>query len=291
MFGIFSLWSTFNNVVFYLTLAVSLAGLVGNGLVLWHLGLHITKGPFNVYLLHLAAADFLFLACQLGFSVAQMVQGSGSDNLGFAVTFLWFAAGLWLLAALSTDGCLTHMLAVCSLASCRPKHTSTVLCVLVWGLTAPAVLLPAHACGLLRSSARLLTCLRYHVASITWLATLAGAACGTNLVLFVWVTCCSLQRPFKLYRLVQSSGILLFFCRLPMVLYWSLRPLLNFLFPFFPPLAVLLACVDSSCKPLLYFLVGRRPGTREPLRVVLNRALGEKAQLNLGGLSLPMSHM
>ena len=51
--------------VFYLTLAVGIGGLLGNALVLWHLGFHIKKGPFAVYVLHLAAADFLFLGCQL----------------------------------------------------------------------------------------------------------------------------------------------------------------------------------------------------------------------------------
>jgi Mas-related G protein-coupled receptor protein G len=76
-----------------------------------------------------------------------------------------------------------------------------------------------------------------------------------------------------------------------MVIYWSLRPILKFLIPFLLPLATLLACIDSSTKPLLYFLVGIQPGKREPLRVVLQKALGEEAQVSLGGLSLPMSRV
>ncbi|XP_008837397.1 mas-related G-protein coupled receptor member G [Nannospalax galili] len=290
MFGIFSIWSTFSSVVFYLSLAISLAGLVGNALLLWYLGLHIGKGPFNTYLLHLAAADLLFLGCQVGFSITQVAMGS-EHALHFPVTFLWFAVGLWLLAAFSLECCLAHLLPSCSRSGCRPRNTSVVVCILIWALTMPAVLLPANACGLLHNSMRLLACLSYHWTSVIWLVVLGSVACGASMVLFTHVTCCFLQQPPKFYRVVRCSGALVFFCRLPLVSYWSLRPALNFLLPIFQPLATLLACIDSSSKPLLYYLEGRQLGKREPLRVVLNRALGEESQLSPGGLSLPMSQV
>ncbi|XP_024429847.2 mas-related G-protein coupled receptor member G [Desmodus rotundus] len=282
----FGLWRTFTNVVFYITLAVGLGGLVGNGLVLWHLGLHIKKGPFSIYVLHLAAADFLFLGCQVAFSIVQAALGS-QDTLYFVITFVGFAAGLWLLAAFGLELCLSEVFPACYEGH-RPRHTSGVVCGLLWALTLPAVLLPANACGLLRSSVRLGACVRYHAASITWLLSLACVACGASLVLALWVACCS-QRPRpRFYSVVLGSGLLLFLCGLPYVLYWSLRPLLNLLLPVFPPLAALLACVHASAKPLIYLTVGRRPGKRQPLRVVLQRALGDGAQLGAGGLSLPL---
>lgn len=99
----FGLWRTFSSVVFYLTLAVGLGGLVGNSLVLWHLGFRIEKGPFSLYVLHVALADFLFLGCQLGFSAVQAALGS-EDSLYFAVTFVAFSgggSGCWRPSALS----------------------------------------------------------------------------------------------------------------------------------------------------------------------------------------------
>ncbi|XP_015358551.1 mas-related G-protein coupled receptor member G [Marmota marmota marmota] len=287
MLGILSLWRTVNSVLFYLTLVIAVGGLLGNGLVLWNLGFHIKKGPFNTYLLHLAAADFLFLSCQVAFSVVQAALGSSQDTLYFVVTFLWFSAGLWLLAVLGAERCLSDIFPSCY-QRCRPWHASTGLCVLVWALTLPAVLLPANACGLLREGMHLLACIRYHAVSVTWLLSLACMALGACLVLFIWVNCCS-QRPRpKFCGIVQGSGVLLLFCRLPFILYWSLRPILNFLLPIFLPLATLLACIDSSAKPLMYFVMGRQPGHREPLRTVLQRALGEGSQPGAGGLSLPM---
>ncbi|XP_036918397.1 mas-related G-protein coupled receptor member G-like [Sturnira hondurensis] len=282
----FGLWRTFTSVVFYVTLAIGLGDLVGNGLVLWHLGLHIRKGPFSVYVLHLAAADFLFLGCQVAFSIVQAALGS-EDTLYFVVTFMGFATGLWLLAALSLELCLSEVFPACYQGH-RPRHTSGVLCGLLWALTPPAVLLPANACGLLRGGVRLGACVRYHAASITWLLSLACVAWGASLVLALWVACCS-QRPRpRLYSTVLGSGLLLLLCGLPYGLYWSLRPLLNLLLPMFCPLAALLACVHASARPLIYFTVGRRPGPRQPLRMVLQRALGDGAQLGAGGLSLPL---
>lgn len=289
MFSIFNIWGTFNNVIFYLSLIVSLAGLGGNTLLLWHLGLHIKKGPFNIYLLHLAAADFLFLSCQVGFSIANIV--GHEDTLHFPITFLWFAVGLWLLAAFNMDCCLAYMLPSYCSPSCRPKYTSFVLCLLIWALTMPAVLVPANACGLLYNGISLLACFKYHWFSVVWIGVLVSMAGGAAIVILICGNCCSLQPPSKFCKVAQCSGILLFFCRLPLVVYWCLRPVIKFLLPFFLPLATLLACVDSSAKPLLYCMKGRQSGKKEPLQVVLNRAVGEDSKLSLGGLSLPMSQV
>lgn len=122
-------------------------------------------------------------------------------------------------------------------------------------------------------------------------ACVACVACVAGLALFVWVTCCS-QRPRpRFYGIFLGSVFLLFFCGLPYILYWTLHPILNLLLPVFLPLATLLACVPCSTGPLIYFATGREPGKREPLRVVLQRALGEGAQLGAGRLSLPMGRM
>ncbi|XP_069919605.1 mas-related G-protein coupled receptor member G [Oryctolagus cuniculus] len=290
MLGLPGIWRTVHAVLFYLTLAVGLGGLLGHAPVLWHLGCRARKGPFNLYLLHLAAADALFLACQVGFSVAQAALGSAQDPLHFAVTFLWFAAGLWLLATFAAERCLSDILPGCY-ARCRPRHTTAVLCALVWALTLPAVLLPAEACGLLGRRPRPLACLRLHAASIAWLVALAGVACGAGLALFLWVACCSRRPRPRFYGVLLASVLPLPFCGLPFVLYWSLRPLLDFLLPVFPPLAALLACISSSSRPLVYFVVGRQPGKREPLQAVLQRALEEAATLDVGGLSLPMGRV
>lgn len=282
----FGLWRTFTSVVGYLTLAVGLGGLVGNGLVLWHLGLHIRKGPFAVYALHLAAADSLFLGAQVACWAAQAALGP-LDALYSVLTFLAFALGLWLQAAFSLELCLSEVFPACH-RGCRPRHTSGAVCALLWALTPPAVLLPARACGLLRAGARLGACVRLHAASIAWLLALVCAACGAGLALLLWVACCSPRPRPRFYGPALGSALLLALCGLPYVAHWSLRPLLSFLLTPFAPLAGLLACVPASARPLLYLTAGRQPGRRQPLRAVLQRALGDGAPPGPGGLALPM---
>ncbi|VCW77039.1 unnamed protein product, partial [Gulo gulo] len=275
--GMFGLWRTVNAVLFFLTLAPGLAGLLGHGLVLRHLGPHIKKDPLSLYLPHLAAADFLFLGCQVGASAARAALGS-RDSADFVVPFVGFSVGLWPLAAFSAERCLSHLFPGCYRGR-RPRHTSAVVCGLIWALTPPAVLLPAHACGLLGVRARPGTRLRYHAASVTWLLSLVCGVCGASLVLFVWGGCCS-QRPRpQFFGVTLGSTLLLLLCGLPLAFCWSLRPLLGFLLPLFLPLATLLACVHGSAKPLLHFMAGRQPGPRQPLRAVLRRALEEQAPL------------
>ncbi|XP_037696574.1 mas-related G-protein coupled receptor member G [Choloepus didactylus] len=285
----FGPWTTFNSIVFYLTLVLSLGGLAGNGLVLRTLGFHVKKGPLSVYVLHLASADCLFLASQAGFSVAEATLGS-QHPLALPLTFLWFAVGLWLLAALGTEHCLSSICPACY-QCCRPKHASAALCVLIWALSLPAVLLPAHACGLLGHGRRLRACLRYHAAGLTWLACLTATACVPGLVLLAWVGCCSPRPRPHLDSVVLGTVLLFILCGLPFVLYWSFTTPLNFLLPMFGPLATLLACVDSGAKPLLYFMAGRQRGKREPLRATLQRALGGKAEREAAGLTLPLGLM
>ncbi|XP_036299043.1 mas-related G-protein coupled receptor member G [Pipistrellus kuhlii] len=277
-------WRTFTTVVFYLRLALGLGGLLGNGLLLWHLGLHVPKGPLAVYALHLAAADLLFLGCQVAFAVAPALPGAPA-TLPFAVTFVAFAAGLWLLAALGLELCAAELFPRCQ-AGCRPRHRAGAVCGLLWALTPPAVLLPADACGLLRGGARPGACLRLHAAGAAWLLALVCAACGAGLALLLRAACSARPRP-RLHGPVLGSALLLALCGLPYALLWSLRPALSLL-PLFPPLANLLACVPPGARPLLYCTAGRQPGKRQPLRAVLQRALGDGTPPGPGGLALPM---
>ncbi|XP_017898261.1 PREDICTED: mas-related G-protein coupled receptor member G [Capra hircus] len=288
--SMFGIWGIFSSVVFYLTLAVGIGGLLGNALVLWHLGFHIKKGPFAVYVLHLAATDFLFLGCQLAFSAVRAALGS-EHSLHFPVTFVAFSVGLWLLAAFSAERCLSDLFPTCY-QGCRPRHTSGIVCGLSWALAPPAVLLTADACGLLRESTRPLACLRYHVASVAGLLALACAAFAAGLVLLVWVACCSPRQRPRFLGTVLGSGLLLLVCGLPCLLCWTLRPYLpSFVLSAFFPLATLLACIHCSARPLIYFVVGQQPGRREPLQAVLRRSLGEGTQLGAGGVSLPMGRV
>ncbi|XP_012369235.1 mas-related G-protein coupled receptor member G [Octodon degus] len=251
MFKLPSYLGSLSQIIIYLTLAVSLLGAAGNGLVLWYLGFRIRKRALNTYLLNLAAADFLFLCCQAGFCISHVVLGNSQSTIFFVVTFLWFTAGLWLQTVFCSECCISFAFTSCCRCN-RPKWTSIIICAIVWVMTVVAVLTTARACGMLQDSFRLVACLRYHMASVAWLVTLMITASGASMTL-LWLSCCRLRKFPKFYRVVKTTGSLVFVCRLPFVLYWSLRPIINFLMPMFLPLATFLACIDSTSRPVIYY--------------------------------------
>ncbi|XP_005384281.1 PREDICTED: mas-related G-protein coupled receptor member G [Chinchilla lanigera] len=287
MFQLPSYLGGFSKIIIYCTLAVSLLGAVGNGLVLWYLGFHIKKRALNTYLLNLAAADFLFLSCQAGFCISHVMLGNSQSTMFFAVTFLWFTAGLWLQGVFCSECCFSYAFTSCCKCN-RPKWTSIIICAMVWVMSMSAVLTTARACGMLQDAFRLGSCLHYHAASIALLATLMITAGGASMTLFC-LSCCKLRQFPKFYRVVKTTASLVVVCRLPFVLYWSLRPILNFLMPMFLPLATFLACIDSTSRPFIYYVMGRQRGKREMPGVILKRALTEHTQQNTGGMSRGLS--
>ncbi|XP_049636866.1 mas-related G-protein coupled receptor member G [Suncus etruscus] len=272
--NLFGMWNSFLNVAFYLILVVSILGTVGNGLVLWFLGFRIRKGPLTVYLLHLALADFLYLACQVGFLVEELVRGS-RNWLYTAITFLFFAEGLWLLLAFNVELCLSAFLPSCY-KSCRPRHTSWLVCILIWGLTMPVVLLPAKACGLLNSYMNLKTCLPHHMAGVTTLSLMALSILVTSMMLSFLTNCCPQAELPRLRGVAQSFSFLFLFLGMPNLLCWALQRLLDYLLPIVSPITALLACIFCSLRPLIYFLMGRQPGSCLAPGAMLQRALGEE---------------
>ncbi|XP_043825577.1 mas-related G-protein coupled receptor member G [Dromiciops gliroides] len=244
---------TFYTIVFSLMVLVGLGGLVGNGLVLWLLGFRVKRNPFSVYVLHLAGADFLFLGCQTVFAILTFTRGH--QQLYLVITFLWFTIGLGLMVALSLEQCLSVLFPKWS--GCRPKHASACACALVWALSLPLVLVPSHACGLLTGGSSFLTCFRYQVANIICMFLLFSVLCVSNFILLVRVQCCSQngQKP-PFYGFILQMAPLFFFCGLPFLTYWALKNTISFIasfFSFFLSIAELLACVNSSTKPAIYF--------------------------------------
>ncbi|KAM8968651.1 mas-related G-protein coupled receptor member G [Sarcophilus harrisii] len=242
---------TFSIILLSLMVLLGLGGLVGNGLMLWLLGFRAKRNPFSVYILHLAGADFLFLGCQTVFAILSFSRGQ--QPLYLVVAFLWFVAGLGLLVAVSLEQCLVALFPRWSAR--RPKHTSACTCALVWALS--LLLVPGHACGLLSGGSSWLTCFQYHAVSSICMFLLFSALCVSSVVLLVRVQCCSQSSskpPF--YCFVLQLVPLFFFCGLPFLVYWTVKNTLGSLasfFSFFLSIAELLACVNSSTKPLVYF--------------------------------------
>ncbi|NXE15588.1 MAS protein, partial [Lophotis ruficrista] len=101
-------------------MGISLCGLVGNGTVVWFLGLHMKKNPFTVYILNLAVADFsllllfflLIVAILSSIAFCSYVYKFISFYLYFLCVFeifshFFYLSSLGLLTAISVERCLS----------------------------------------------------------------------------------------------------------------------------------------------------------------------------------------
>ncbi|XP_043827923.1 mas-related G-protein coupled receptor member E-like [Dromiciops gliroides] len=279
----------FSVVILALTEAVGLAGLAGNGIILWLLSSRIYRNHFSIYLLDLASADFLFLCCHMVIVIPETLQHDFSfphyvyDSL-LALRFFFYTVGLSLLGALSAEQCAATLWPTCYRRR-RPPHTSAIVCALLWALCLLLHFLSYGTCGELSGGNTGTVCSQIGLARVGLLCLLLSTMCVSSLILLIRGECGSQRRgPQKFYLMILFPVLTFLFCGLPFGIY---RLSLNWLdIPaYYYCLSVLMACVNSSAKPAIYFCVGslRQRSFREPLKAVLLRALGDEEELGEGG--------
>uniref|UniRef100_F7EVQ1 Mas-related G-protein coupled receptor member D-like n=1 Tax=Monodelphis domestica TaxID=13616 RepID=F7EVQ1_MONDO len=273
-----------------LSLFFALVGLVGNSIVLWLLGFRTRRSPFSVYILNLAAADALLLGNYFGLRMWTIV----SDLNPIVLMLLWFCilnlsywVGLSLLAAISTERCLSVLFPLWYRCH-RPKHTSAAVCAFLWALQGLfwGVIVALY---FLNKDTFYDLYFDLYLVQFGWFSLLTPVLGVSSLTLVLRVQCSSQRRrPPRLYFLVLLSVLVFLLCGLP----WGIVDAVQLfssstVIP--SELSRLLACVNSSANPFIYFFLGSqwcRRG-REPLRVVLQRALGEEPVAGGGGRALP----
>ncbi|XP_044514751.1 mas-related G-protein coupled receptor member B4-like [Gracilinanus agilis] len=268
-------------VVDIFSLVIALVGLVGNSIVLWLLGFHIQRSPFSVYILNLAGSDALFLCTCFGVCMWEIVGNLNPlflDLLGPCILNLPYCVGLSLLASISTERCLSVLFPIWYRCH-RPKHTSVAVCAILWALSSLfwGTLVALH---FLENHHVFIF---YHALPFVesgWFVLLTCVLCVSSLTLVLRVQCSSKRRrPPRLYLLVLLAVLLFLLFGLPLGIidatwFFGMYSLMPY------RLSRLLACVNSSSNPFIYFFLGiqwHRRG-REPLRVVLQRALGEEQE-------------
>ncbi|XP_020826488.1 mas-related G-protein coupled receptor member X2-like [Phascolarctos cinereus] len=275
---------TFSLVLPYLVLVISLGGLVGNGIVLWILSFRIKKSPFSIYILNLAGADFLHLACWTLFAIgffSQILFISVSVVITF-ITLIFYNVGLSFLVAISTERCLSVLFPIWY-RCLRPRHMSATVCTLIWALYILLFAVMGLTCVHLGHG----PCYGFVVTTSVWVLLLIGMMSVSSLTLLLRVQCSFQQRqPPRLYILIVLTVLLFFLCGLPFGIL-LLMQYLEFNFPYmlnFYELSLLLSTLNSSVNPLIYFFVGsfRQKRLRESFVVVLQRMLGEEAEMDEG---------
>ncbi|NXX76064.1 MRGX1 protein, partial [Urocolius indicus] len=231
------------------TLLVCLCGLLGNGAVLWLLGLRIRRNPITVYILNLAVADFTFLlsitvTLVTFYSPESLCPRLGSQDattvLNIIILFT-FMAGVYLLTAFSAATSLPVLLP--SRCSCHPsQRCSVLLCVLLWALSF-LLTLTLYFCP----AALIAFVLSYLFSLLTMIFS--------GLTLLARILRCSWQYPPRKLCVVVLLAVFFFPFLTADFGYWLLLRLFDFSVFVFGA-SVPFACVHSSINPVIYFLAG-----------------------------------
>ncbi|XP_051820808.1 mas-related G-protein coupled receptor member X4-like [Antechinus flavipes] len=268
-----------------LSLFIALLGLIGNGAVLWLLGFRIRRNPFSIYILNLAVADAIFLCFSFLITIDTLFRSIFEYLTGIMLLFLrfiFYTAGLSLLAAISTERCLSVLFPIWYRCR-RPKHTSAAVCAGLWALAGVFGLL-----SLVFGDCFYLNLFTFITIQGSWFLLVTFVMGVSSLTLLLRVQCGSQRRRLpRFYLLILLTVLVFLFCGLP----WGIWAVLYFWFNIFLIpywLCDLLACVNSSVNPLIYFFIGRLGNRkREPLRVVLQRAFGDEQELGSGTTNIP----
>ncbi|KAM6358977.1 LOW QUALITY PROTEIN: mas-related G-protein coupled receptor member H-like [Alca torda] len=264
-----------------LTLLICLCGLVGN-VVLWLLGFCIRRNPITVYVLNLAVADFTFLLFMVTSSLLYLIDNASCSTVGvlkytrwiFLLSLFSYNMGLYLLSAISIERCVSIL---CPLwYRCRrPEHLSAVVCALLWVLSIAVIAAVTSLCLLHDHEGCQMALISMCVLSFL---IFAPPMVISNMILVIKVLCGSKQRqPKRLYIVIFLTVLFFLIFGVPL-------SLLNFLQQLNYPLETtqvvfLLASINSSINPFIYFLVGscRRRCSLVSLQVAFQRVFEETA--------------
>ncbi|XP_010955169.1 mas-related G-protein coupled receptor member X1-like [Camelus bactrianus] len=274
-----------------ISVAVSLCGLVGNGTVIWFIHLSTKRNSFFTYSLNLAIVDFLHLCFQIVFSVRQILKAFlrhcfRLPGIFMVLRFFFYFTSLGVISAISCQRCLSVLFPIWYPCHC-PKHLSAIVSALLWILTFLLNILRGHACSQLYIR-KTQFCPALLAATSAWAFLLFSILGASSLLLLLRVHASSQRhQPRKLYLVLLVSVLVFFVLGLPLSIIRFLtadveNETLN-------DICVLLSCTNSSANPAVYVLIGglQRQRPREPLQVVLQRALGEETEDGKDGKAPP----
>uniref|UniRef100_A0A8D2CYP7 G-protein coupled receptors family 1 profile domain-containing protein n=1 Tax=Sciurus vulgaris TaxID=55149 RepID=A0A8D2CYP7_SCIVU len=274
---------------------ISLIGLAGNTSVIWFLGFRMRRNAFYTYILNLAAADLLLLCLHITYFLVEVlvkIFHFSISTYGFIRTgaSIFYIAGLNILSAISTERCLSVLWPIWYHCH-RPRHTSAIMCALLWVLSMLLSILDRVYCFHFKES-EVDLCEKVNITLTAWVLFSFVVLLGSSLVLLGRMLCGSKQKPLtRLYVTILLTVLVFLLCVVPFgvslfLLSWIKIPYetLNCLFLS----SLVLSSVNSSANPIIYFFVGsfRQRLQARNLKLVLERALQDTPEEDECGGSL-----
>ncbi|XP_077209015.1 mas-related G-protein coupled receptor member H-like [Paroedura picta] len=262
--------------VFSITLLLtSTFGAVGNGVVIWLLGFCIKKNPFMTYILNLAVADFGIVILVILYEIYCRNRYDLAINMLLRLNNCMYCASQSLLTALSIDRCVAVFFPLWYRCK-RPPRLTTIVCALIWVFS---VLLTAVDITLLFLNFLNIYDGNRHTYQVTVNIILCLPFMTIAFVSLLIKACLKARQHQREKPLTTVLLTLVFFflfgfpLNVIFILYLD-----HYLPEYIVPCVFLLATLNSSVNPVIYFLVGRESKStqRESMTMILLRVFTEE---------------
>ncbi|XP_052047207.1 mas-related G-protein coupled receptor member B4-like [Apodemus sylvaticus] len=267
------------NTLEFLTAIISVVGLAGNAIVLWLLTFHMHRNAFSTYVLNLAGADFLQLCTQIVFSLHCVLQVNDRIFMFLIIVFIFaYLAGLCMIAAISSERCLSVMWPIWYHCQ-RPRHTSAIMCALLWAFSLLLSLLFGEGCGFLFSHYEYYFCINSRFIITAFVIVFSVVPSVSSLALLVKIICGSHRIPVtRFYVTITLTVVVFTLFGLPYGISWFLLLWIVDIqnISSYNEVIMFLSCVNSCANPIIYFLVGSIRHCKlqsQTLKQVLQRAM------------------
>ncbi|XP_077177050.1 proto-oncogene Mas-like [Paroedura picta] len=269
-----------DGVIYIINQLICLFGLAGNGIILWFLISNIRKKPFIIYIFNLAVADFAYLIFCLIVVCIFAAEYFGSYNFPrctlmhtlYKAELFLYSTSIYFLTAISVERCLCAIFPIWYRSNCHNWSPLSVSAVL-WSYAIVLSGVNFFSCfSWVNSACQNMT----KVIIVVNLFIFTPCMLLSSLTLFIKVRYC-LQQHYTghIYIVILLTVLCFIIFAVPLSIQLFLRELS---YCKLPKIFYLLASVNSSINPIIYFLVGsyREKGFKKPLHYILSRALNEE---------------
>ncbi|MEE6525935.1 hypothetical protein FKM82_026255 [Ascaphus truei] len=258
-----------SSIVACFAVILCLFGMVGNGIVFWMLGFRMKMNKYTVYILNLAVADFI---CLIFVSIIMVLMVNQILNLTHpsrvTVTSLevcydfGFFAGMFILTAISVDGCLSVLFPIWHTFS-RPTHISPITCGLLWVFAGTVSLINNLVCPPMwfMKGTKECTGVQIFTSILTFVIFIPLMLFSSFTLIYMVMTTSPKCRPPKMYVAIVVVVLVFFISVAPIKLVWILLYFkvlpTDFNTNAFLFVTIYCAVFKCSANPGIYFLVGR----------------------------------
>ncbi|XP_077207264.1 mas-related G-protein coupled receptor member H-like [Paroedura picta] len=260
------------DITFITLFVITILGAVANGVVIWLLVFHVKRNPFMTYILNMAVADLGVLLSLLPDSILYVVIPYFYLTGLFFVALLMYSASQFLLMAISIDRCVAVFFPAWHRSKRNPR-LCIIVCTLIW-----IVSLLLTTISLIFFLLNPLTSIKYYYPVFVNVLVCLPVMILVTVSLFI-KTCLKEWQPRRgrLWTIILLSLVFFLIFAIPCNILFLLGVLNRLKAD--PTLAgLILVCLNSSLKPVIYFLVGRRwrSSPKETMKMILERVFREE---------------